>query len=210
MNLPQEIIDQIIYNLVPDVSSLRSRSLVTKSWEHTSRKWLFNDVFISGKTYQQWVDRIAPENVEPLRHIRFFTYIPDGRAGGKMHRIDTLHRYLLSLCQLERLGLSSMFLGPDVLQQTGLFSAFQQILSSLGLAGCHTTSSALIAIINYFPLLVSLDLQSVSYEEVGEPVPRLSRPLRGRLVITECSARSRALFDKLSNPSPELDELVLR
>lgn len=211
MNLPQELIDEIIRNLASDVQSLRSCSLVAKSWAHPSRKWLFEDVLITRRIYQRWMDRISPGDVKLLRNVRSFMYFlgTSLRDGIAPHRIDLLVRYLPSLSRLERLGLYSPHLGPDVPQQIGLFSAFQQTLSSLSLADCRTTSNALITIINYFPLLVNLDLQALTYEEDRGPVPQLSRPLRGRLVIADCETTIRVLFDKLSNPPPALDELFL-
>ena len=102
-----------------------------------------------------------------------------------------------------------MFLGPEVPQQVGLFSAFRHCLSSLSIWSCHVTSSALIALINYFPLLMDLDLHELTHETDGEPLPQLSRPLRGRLTIIGCRTEHRALFKNLSSPPPELDELVL-
>jgi len=212
MSLPPELIDKIVYNLTSDVQSLHSCSLVAKSWIHPSRRWLFKDVLISGDTHQRWLDRISPTNVELLHHVRSFTYTSDRNVWGGVtqYRIDSFHLYLPSLCSLESLGLSSMSLGPDVPQQIGLFSTFQHTLSSLCLSSCHITSSALITLINYFPLLANLDLQSLTYTVVDGPVPRLSRPLRGRLVIADCKSAHRALFNKLSNPPPELDELALR
>ena len=211
MELPPELIDEIIHYLATDVRSLRSCSLIARSWMYPSRKWLFKDVFISRKTHQPWLNRISARDVDLLRNVRTFTYVYDDTVqnGITPYRIDSLYRYLPSFRHLERLGLSSMFLGPEVPQQIGIFSAFQHSLSSLSLTSCYITSGALITLINYFPLLMRLGLQSATHEVNGEPVPQLSRPLRGTLAITCCRTQDRALFDKLSNPPPELDELVL-
>jgi len=100
-----------------------------------------------------------------------------------------------------------MFLGPEVLQQIELFSAFQHTLTSLHLTGCCVTSSALITTINYFPDLMDLKLYSLTYEVDGSLAPPLSRPLRGKLYIGGARTQDRALFNKLSYPPPELDEL---
>ena len=211
MSLPPELIQEVICNLASDVQSLRSCSLVAKSWIHPSRKWLFKDVSISRDTDQRWLDRISPGDVELLRNVRSFRYTSDSNVwvGVTLHSINSLHRYLPSLCRLESLGLSSLSLVSDAPGQIGLFSAFQHTLSSLNITCCHTTSSALITIINYFPLLTDLSLQALLFAVGGESAPPLSRPLRGRLAITECKTNNRALFDKLSNPPPELDELTL-
>ena len=211
MNLPPELIYEVICNLASDVQSLRSCSLVAKSWAHPSRKWIFKDVSVSGDTHQRWLDRISPGDVELLRNVRSFRYTSDSKVwvGVTLYRIDSLQHYLPSLCCLESLGLSSMSLVPDAPGQIGLFSAFQHTLSSLSITCCHTTSSALITIVSYFPLLSNLRLQSLLFAPGGESAPPLSRPLRGRLAIAECNINARALFDKLSDPPPELDELAL-
>ena len=211
MDLPQEVIDEITCNFASDRQSLHSCSLVAKSWIYPSRRWLFKDVLISTYTHQRWLDRISPTNIELLRNIRSFTYMSDCnvRSGDPPYHIDSFHRYLSSLCRLERLGLQSVSLGPDVPQKIDLFSTFQHTLSSLYLSRCHVTSSALITLVNYFPLLANLEILFVDYVVGGEPAPQLSRPLCGRLDIAYCRREARVLFDQLSNPPPELDELVL-
>ena len=126
------------------------------------------------------------------------------------YRIDSLHRYTHALGRLKFLELSLMLLGPEVLQQIELFSAFQHTLTSLNLTGCCVTSSALVTTINYFPGLVDLNLYSFTYEVDGSLAPPLSRPLRGKICIGRTRTQDRALFSKLSNPPPELDELRLQ
>ena len=213
MSLPPELIDMIVCNLAPDILSLRRCSLIAKSWTYPSRKWLFKNVVISARTHQLWLDRISPGNVELLRNVRFLAYIFNKRAWDRIMpslcRIDSLSYYLPSFHHLEKLELSCMLLGPKVPQQIGLFSAFQHTLSALSLCGCRATSNALIAIVNYFPLLIDLHLWRLTRERDGKPVLRLSRPLRGRLAITDCETEDRGLFNKLSDPPPELDELTL-
>ena len=216
MNIPPELIDEIVRNLAFDIRSLRSCSLIVRSWAYSSRKWLFKDVLVSRKTHQLWLDRIAPTNVELLRNIQTFTYLFDTISmwhGTKPcltpYHIGSLCSYLPSFRCLERLRLHYMLLGPEVPQQIGLFSAVQQSLSSLYLSDCLVTSNALITLVNYLPLLVDLELRYLRHEANGEPAPQLSRPLRGRLCIAYCETEDRALFGTLSNPPPELDELVL-
>lgn len=214
MNLPSELIDEIIRHLADvDFGSLHNCSLVARSWTDPSRKRLFKNVLISRETHQQWLDSISPENVELLGKIRSFTYIFDSivwrNTGLPPHRIDSLRHYLPSLNRLEFLVLSSMFLGPEIPQQIGLFSAFQHTLSSLSLANCHVTPNSLIALINYFPFLVELDFWHVRYKADEGPTVPLSRPLRGRLVVAGCGIEELGLFSELSSPPPELDKLIL-
>lgn len=208
MTLPLELVDEIIWYLAYDARALRRCSLVAKSWVHLCRKWLFQEVVVTRRTHQLWLDRISPRDVELLRNVRSFTYISDPSVWGAItpYRIDSLYRYMHALGRLKFLELSSMFLGPEVLQQIELFSAFQHTLTSLRLAGCCVTSSALITIINYFPGLVDLKLYSLTREVDGSLPPPLSRPLRGKLYVGGVRT-DRPLFNGLSNPPPELDEL---
>ena len=114
-----------------------------------------------------------------MRNVRSFTYTSGGRVWAEvaLYRIDFLPLYLPSFRRLESLKLSSLSIIPDIPGQIGLFSTFQQTLSSLNLACCHTTSSALITIVNYFPLLANLNLRSILYAVRGEPAPPLSRQI---------------------------------
>jgi len=209
MTLPIELIDEVIRYLAYNIQSLRRCSLVAKPWVHLCRKWLFQDIVVTRKTHQLWLDSISSRDVELLRNVRSFTYISDPSVWNAItpYRIDSLHRYMHALGRLKFLELSSMFLGPEVLQQIELFSAFQHTLTSLNLTGCCVTSSALVTTINYFPGLVDLNLYSLTHEVDGSLAPPLSRPLRGKLCIGRARTQDRALFNKLSNPPPELDEL---
>jgi len=215
MNLPPELLDEIICNLASDVSSLRRCSLVAKSWVHPSRKWLFKDIFISKDAHRRCLGGILPEDVELLRGVRSFTYIFDRSAWfnwnttPSQYRIDSLRHYLPSLHCLNDLGLIYIFLGPEVPQQIRLFSAFQHTLRSLSIGCCHTTPNALITLINYSPLLINLDLRRLTYEGDGGPALQLSRPLRGKLTVADCETKDQVLFKRLSDPPLELDELLL-
>ena len=211
MNLPPELIHEVFSNLASDIQSLRSCSLVAKPWAHLSRKWLFKDILVSKGTRRRWLDEISPGDIELLCNVRSFRYTSDSAVWEEAipYPIDSLHEYLPLLSHLESLELSSMSIGPDIPQKIGLFSAFQHTLSSLRLSNCSVTSSTLITLINYFPLLANLDLHSLIFATNGEPAPPLSRPFRGRLAITECRSKDRALYDKLSDPPPEFEELIL-
>ena len=49
--LPQEIIDEMIDNLAFDFPTLKSTSLVRKSWTHRTRRQLFNHVQINSLSH---------------------------------------------------------------------------------------------------------------------------------------------------------------
>ena len=212
MNLLPELIDEIIsYLPLDEPQALRNCSLVSKSWIYPSRKRLFEGVHIRKSDYNLWTERISPENVELLHHVRSLTYVLDMTVWFRHpeYRIDSLGSYLPSFDQLENLGLFSVLLLSDTPHQIEHFSAFRHTLSSLSLRGCHVSSSALITILNYFSSLVNLELRALVHEVDGEPVPPLSRPLRGGLSVQQFRDCDVSLLDRLSDPPPECDELVI-
>ena len=212
MNLPPELLDEIIGHLpLDEPQTLRNCSLVAKSWVYPSQKRLFATVRISSRDYHLWKDRISPAKIEPLHHVRSLTYILDTTARFRPpeYHIDSLSNYLPSFRRLKKLVLSSICLQSGIPQQLENFGPFQHKLSSLSLWSCHVSSGALVTIVNYFPNLVDLQLCVLTLKEDGEPIPPLSRPLRGRLDIQQFWNDDLSLLDHLSDPPPELDELVV-
>lgn len=212
MSLPAELIDEIVYYLPTDEpQTLRNCSLVAKSWVHRCQKRLFETVSISKSTHSSWANSISPANIELLYHVRSLTYLldPNGWFCFPAHRVDSLGNYLPSLSNLESLVLSSMDLQSDVSQDVGNFSAFWHTLSSLSLRSCYVSPGGLIAIANCFHNLTDLQLYALIHTEDQEPVPTLSRPLRGRLTVQTFRSQDLPILDRLSDLSPELDELVI-
>jgi len=68
--LPQELLDKIIGHLPQnDRRSLRNCSLVAKSWIHTARKRLFEEVDLTTETsLESWLNKISLENLGLLQH----------------------------------------------------------------------------------------------------------------------------------------------
>jgi len=99
MDLPQELIDEIIDNIPPnDRKSLRSCSLVAKSWVYPSRRRIFRSVDISGAAcLGSWLDKIPPTNIEILQHVHSLTYRIANTPGSPHPSIDFLRDYSPSL-----------------------------------------------------------------------------------------------------------------
>jgi len=212
MSLPPELIDEIIHHLpLDEPQALQNCSLVAKSWVHCSQKRLFQTVNISKSTRSSWKDRISPVNLELLHHVRSLTFTIDPTAWLRFpgYRIDSLGDYLPSFHNLESLVLSSMDLQSDISQQVGNFAAFRLTLSSLSLSGCYLSPSVLVIIVNCFPNLIDLQLRAPMRAEDHEPVPPLSRPLRGRLSVLAFRNHDLPVLNQLSDLPPELDELVI-
>ena len=212
MSLPPELIDEIIQHLPLDKpQTLRNCSLVAKSWVYRSQKRLFQTVSISKSTRSSWVDRISPANLELLHHVRSLTYTidPTARLRFPAHHIDSLDDYLPSFHNLESLVLSSMDLQSDIPQQVENFAAFRLTLSSLSLWDCYLSPCALITIVNCFPDIVDLQLRALMHTEDHEPIPPLSRPLRGKFSVLAFRSHDLPVLNRLSDLPPELDELVI-
>jgi len=201
MDLPQELIDEIIDHIPQnDWKSLRSCSLVAKSWVHPSRRHIFRAVDVSEATrLKLWLDKISPTNVGVLQHVRSIGCHIAEPLDSFHPPVDFLRDYSPSFRQLESLALLTGLL-PS-LTQINTYSAFQHTLSYLSLQCCNVIASELITLVNYFPNLAHLGLFS-SFHRVDErATPPLSRPLQ-KLTILD-SHDGPGLLDQLMGLRPE-------
>ena len=91
--IPQEIIDEILDYLAadPDLRSLRSCALVSKSWVPSSRRHLFHTILFTMRDMDKWLKTFPVPEQSPAHYIRdlrvstggygsspgvFFEYIP--------------------------------------------------------------------------------------------------------------------------------------
>jgi len=208
MNLPQELLDEILLYLLSDDKqdkrSLQNYSLVAKSWVNPSRRRLFKTVEIRERNLRSWLDNIPPANEELLQHVRSLFYVIstewiDSLPG---HRIDVLRDYLPSFQKLQHLSLSFMRPPPDISHQVEIFSTFRHTLSRLSLGCCSVTISALVTLVNYFSCLDRLDLSRMSYKTGGEPTIPLPRPLISKLHISDCYGDGLHFLNHLSQLGP--------
>ena len=198
MNIPQELLDEIFKNLPrDDKKSLQSCSLVSKSWLEPSQRLLFAGVTIRFDDFQSWVDNISPTNIGLLRHVRALEYFRQPKtlysSSGDLiwkrevhdprFSVYTLRDYLPTFSQLQALGLRHMDIEPTIPQHLELFVAFQHTLSSLFLEQISITWSTFISLVGHFPHLRRLEIRKASFQVDDQPVPQLSRALRGRLLV---------------------------
>lgn len=214
MHLPTELVDEILSHLPSnDKESLRSCSLVAKSWPDLCQKRLFETVCISPDTCQSWLSNISPTNTELLRHVRELTYVIRGRWGS-WHppcRIgDELGDYLPSFHQLRRLIFRFVDIEPIIPDHTNLFFAFQHILLSLSLVQVSITWNGFVTLLGYFPSLQNLEICEVSFDVDTRPAPHLSRALRGRLFV-RCGQGwdPEPFIDRFAGLKLEYEELVI-
>ena len=171
MNLPQELVDEIINNIPPNGRrSLRNCSLVAKSWLRPSQRHLFEVIEIHQRSLEPWLHNISPTNLELLWHVRQLSY-----GGYAQDALQPIHRalrnYFPSLSQLRHLTLIFSYV-PSHPQEMQLFTAFQHTLSAISLKNCHVTTNASVIFINYFP---NLNLFQDRLFLEWKPTPKKSR-----------------------------------
>ena len=208
MNLPLELVDEIIGHLPQDdKQSLRKCSLVAKSWISSSQRRLFNTVEIDRRNLQSWLDNISPTNAVLLGHVRQLWYneYPKGEIE-PAHR--ALRDYFSSFRQLSHLTLHSAHISLRSLC-IELFSAFQHSLSTISLIGCSITKHAFITFINYFPNLAHLYLHRLNCRKINGTTPSLSRFLFKSLYVNEGPSGTLFLLEELSKSGLRFDELIV-
>lgn len=213
-NIPQELLDAILSNLPPDDRSffptLRSCSLVSKSWLEPSRRLLFANVTITPSNYPRWLESISPTNTEILRHVRWLVFsAPWFDPISPDNNIDVPREYLPSLPQLRALSFYGVDIEHIIPEHLDSFSPFQHTLSSLSLSSLSFTWNAFVTFIGYFPNLVGLRVIRLSFKLDSHPAPRLARALRGRLYVDLLDADADIFTDQFSRLSLKYEEISI-
>ena len=89
------------------------------------------------------------------------------------------------------------------------FSTFREALTCLSLDNFTTSFSAFVTLVDYFPNIATLQLDSFLVEPDEEPVPSLSRPLRGKLYVYEVLPDRLEFFNHFAELDLEYEELVI-
>lgn len=211
MDLPEELLDEILGHLpLDDERSLRSCSLVSRSWLGPSRRLLFANIRIRRDNHQSWLNNISPTNTQLLRHARSLTYFyPLQETPDPRYCIRLLRHYLPSFRQLKTLNLCKLTVELTTSEHLTLFSAFQNTLSSLSLTQVSITWSSFVALVGYFPRLRDLNICKPSFRVGDWPIPQMTHPLRGRLFIQSLLGEGMVpfinLFPKLRQEYEELE-----
>lgn len=211
MNLPEEVLDEILSHLPSDNGrTLRSCSLVSKSWLEPSRRLLFANIIIRRDNYQSWREKIPPTKTGLLHHIRMFTYFLRGDRHSDLCRVHTLRDYLPSFCNLKNLTLCNMTIEQTISENLELFSAFQHTLSSLSLGAISITWSSFVVLVGYFPNLTYLKLLGMLFQVDKRPVARVPHAWRGRLFVDLATRGPVGLpGDLFAELGPEYEELEI-
>jgi hypothetical protein len=212
MNLPQELLDEIISHLSPlDKESLKSCCLVSKSWVEPCQRLLFKNIRLRLDNYQRWKDAISPANVTLLRHLCSLTNSPSAiarRVADPCLSLFALRDYLPSFSQLRTLNLCSIDIQPTISEHLELLTAFQHTLVSLSLDSVSTAWSSFVVLIGHFPNLRNLELIDIRFQADDLPVPDAVHAGRGRLCVGLMGDVD-VLCDRLAELKAEYNELEL-
>ena len=212
IDLPQELLDEIIGHLSTHAPSLRNCSLVAKSWLYPSRSHLFDVVNVQHvNTLKSWWSNISPENTELLQHVRLLHCRmpnPSSSSFSLANCVNFLTEYSSSLRQLKHLSLTSGCISS--FNQFGTPSAFQHTLAALVLVDCGVTINILATLVNYFYNLVHLNLVNLQYLVDAQPASPLSRPLRKLSVGDFHPVCNLVLIDLLSGLQLQSEEVTIR
>ena len=214
--LPPEILDKILEQIPTDGPVRRvltACALVATWWVGPSQRRLFSSVTIHRHNYQRWMDGIvfSGPKIHLLEHVRSLWHARSLDLKLK-HRMRDLPqdsgKYLSALPNLHSLTLYNTKV--EHISEEGFrtcFSLFRGTLTQLSLADFATSFSAFVALVDYFPNLRTLLLQSFTLEPDEGPVPSLSRPLRGRIHVHQVSCLE--FYNRFAKLDLEYEELVI-
>ena len=218
MTLPPEILDKILEHIPlgsQGPQTLIACTLVATWWTGPSQRRLFSSVSIYHRNYQRWMDGVVfseskahlLEYVRSLQHwraviigIRYSIRNLSKYSGEYLSAMHNIYRLVLGNIIIEHISKGEF---------RTCFSAFRETLVDLTLDIFNTSFSALVALVDYFPNLTTLRLGLFDVTPDEEPVPALSRPLRGRIHISCISRYLAGFFDRLAKLDPEYEELIL-
>ena len=198
MDLPQEIIDEVIDNLAFDFATLKSTSLVRKSWTHRSRRRLFYFVSIDSLSrLEQWSLSISsdPEGIASYPRVILLSHDTPGPSWVKPANLDRFYDHFRSFSGVERLVISGLSTTKfDAASISHYFGNFTATVRSLEL---RTAVGAAASFICAFPLVDDLEIELPSGNN-GEVMDLASVPrFRGKFRLLDMFCESSPLVETL-------------
>lgn len=188
MSLPPEIVDHVI-DFIDNDRTLRSCSLVARSWVGRSRMYLFHDVVLF--SHNRWQKIMPVGDASPARYTRTLTLAQGNAPRGRWINTDNLFPFLSHLQDfknVEKLILDGWV--PSRFSEGGLkkyFGHFGERLRSLELAGEMMTPESFLTLLGLLPNLEDLSLRERIDEEETGRVLAVPPKLSGRLTIRSYS-----------------------
>jgi len=204
--VPQELVDEVLDHLANDIATLRSCSLVTKSWIYPSRRHLFNSVFFTASEITKWNSSFPNPEDSPARLVRdlSFCYIePDV----PIDFADRIYHFS-NVKKLTLIGRTATDLG--------FISALGQLppsTHSLDITFSEVLTTHIISVMQQLPNLNNLSLTSIKR---GGPIPPgtgkfIQCRLSGKLRLRRQSAHQDFLNILMEVPTgPQFVEVEIR
>ena len=196
MQLPQELVEDIVDRLSDDRPTLEICSLVATTWLPRSKAHIFNRVFLNSDNAKKWCSAVRPGPDGPSHLVRTLSLQQaQGYRWLGTKILDEISDHFSSFRRVENLSITWLDLGdfePGSL--TRHFVHFGSSLRSLRLSYICADSSALIAFIRLFPNLEDLLIHTPDLCDDSPPshVSRPSPPFHGSLNLLS--------FDSSSSP----------
>ena len=203
--LPQEIIDEVIDNLAFDFETLKSTSLVRKSWTHRSRRRLFSFVPINSlDRLEQWSLSISsdPNGIASYARVILLSHHTP-KSWVEPANLDRFYDHFRSFSRVERLVISGLQTAKfDVTSTPRYFGNFAATVRSLELRTTVGAPASLLSFICAFPLVDDLGIQlpnvTVGSGNQGETTCPASAPsFKGNLRLLDMFYESILLVDLL-------------
>ena len=214
LTLPPEILDKILDHVPTNKEgrrTLTSSALVATWWTGPSQRRLFSSVEIYGNNYDRWMNGVvlSGSKTHLLKYVRSLWHFC-----GLYYRMRELlvdsGDYFSALRNLHSLAFCNIWLEHLSEEESRIcFSAFRETLTDLTLMTFGATFSGFVALVNYFPNITTLRLDSFVLEPDESPVPPLSRPLRGKLCVFDVQPGDLEFFNRFFQLSLEYEELVI-
>jgi hypothetical protein len=175
--VPQELVDEVLDHLADDVRTLRSCSLVAKSWNYSSYRHIFNRISFTATDVTKWNKAFPNPEHSPARHVRDLSF----RFIHRDVSIDFADR-MPYFSNVQKLTLS----GRTVVDP-GFLSALGQLPPSTRSVDINFSKILNTHIISVMRQLPNLDDLSLMSQEWGGPIP----PGSGRLIQGKLSGKLR-------------------
>ena len=162
MDIPQEIVDEVIDNLAFDFRTLKSTSLTRKSWTHRSRRRLFYYVPISSlDRLEQWSMSISadPEGIASYPRVILLSQ-DTPKSWVEPANLAKFYDHFRSFSRVERLVISGLETAKfDIISTPRYFGNFAATVRSLELRTAVGAPAPLLLFICAFPLVDDLAVE---------------------------------------------------
>lgn len=164
----QEIVDEILDHLVvssqPDVRSLRSCSLVSKSWVLPSRRHLFRTIRFLPWSMTRWLETFLVPEESPARHVRVLC-LWLGRSGAHHIVPEGFAKHIPCFTNVKELSLQGI--SRHLSLRSPFFTRLPQSVTSLNIEGIFDPAEVRDVVVQ-FPDLDDLYLCGVASTVGGE------------------------------------------